>query len=193
MSVRALSREHAASHHSIMPRYFPQHTAEWRAHEQAALRRLSLSLVPMALLAGLISRLFRSLAMGSSGSGWFIALGFILGVFALLGLATLHLGNFPVRHWVWRAPLFGFLAGVGEALTSAALIALGLEHVGTGSAHWHDWLASLGPLLLIRLLVVSIFAAVLAGAVQLVRRALLKREHRDHTARAIHEEHLRES
>jgi hypothetical protein len=32
---------------------------------------------------------------------------------------------------------------------------------------------------------------VLAAAVQIVRYALLKREHREHTAQAIHEEHLR--
>jgi hypothetical protein len=176
-----------------MPRYFPQHTVEWRIEEPPGFRRLTLSLVAMALLAGMLSRLVRWVVMGSSGSGLWFAVGLVVGVFILLGLATAHLGNFPVRHWVWRAPAFGFLAGVAEALTSAGLVALGVERFGTSSARWSDWLGSVGPLILVRLMLVSLFAAVLAAAVQLVRLALLKREHREHTARAIHEEHLREA
>lgn len=176
-----------------MARFFPQHTVEWRVQEPAAFRRLSLSLVAMAVLAGTLSRLVRLVVMRSSDSSLLLAIGIVVGVFILLGLTTAHLGNFPVRHWVWRAPLFGFLAGVAEALTSAALVALGLERFGTGSADWNHWLGSVGQLILVRLVLVSFFAAILAATVQLVRLALLKRDHREHTARAIHEEHLREA
>lgn len=172
-----------------MSRFFPQHTLEWRVQEPAFFRRLSLSIVAMALLAGIVSRLLRWAVMGSSGSNLWLAVGMVLGVFAMLGLTTAHLGNFPVRHWVWRAPLFGFLAGVAEAATSAGLIALGVERLGTTLARWQDWVAGVGQLILMRLLLVSIFAAILAVAVQGVRWALLRHEDREHTARAIHEEH----
>jgi hypothetical protein len=172
-----------------MTRFFPQHTVEWQ--EPRFFRRFSLLLLPMAVLGGVLSRIMRWGVMTSSGSNVLFVLGIVLGIFILLGLATAHLGNFPVKHWMWRAPLFGFVAGLAESLTSALLLSLGLEHVGTGTAHWHDWFGSVGQLILIRLLLVSFFAAILAAAVQLVRYALLKREHREHTARAIHEEHLR--
>jgi hypothetical protein len=174
-----------------MPRFFPQHTVEWRVQEPRFVRRLSLQLVPMALVAGMLSRLLRWAVMGVSGSNLVLVLGIVLGLFTVLGLATAHLGNFPVRHWLWRAPLFGFLVGVADALASGVLTLLGLERFGTSEAHFNDWVASVGQVIMVRLLLVSLFAAVLAAAVQIVRYALLKREHREHTAQAIHEEHLR--
>jgi hypothetical protein len=43
-----------------------------------------------------------------------------------------------------------------------------------------------------RIAMVSLFALVLAGVVQVVRFLLLRSENRDHTAVAIHEEHERQ-
>ena len=43
-----------------------------------------------------------------------------------------------------------------------------------------------------RIVMVSLFALVLAGVVQVVRYLLLRSENRDHTAVAIHEEHERQ-
>jgi hypothetical protein len=44
-----------------------------------------------------------------------------------------------------------------------------------------------------RLMLVLSFTLILAGVVQLVRRELLKREHRSATAEKIHEEHQRQT
>ena len=174
-----------------MFRFFPRETLDWRIHEPAGVRRFTLSLVRMALLAGIAIRLYRLLVLTYGGGGWFVVAGVAGGLVILLGLATGHLGNYPVRHWLWRAPLFGAVEAATESAVSALLIAGGLERMGSAYAHWHDWSADLLPTLLARVLVVSIFAVLLAGVVQVVRYALLKRDHRDHTALAIHQDHER--
>jgi hypothetical protein len=171
-------------------RFFPLDTHDWHIHEPAPIRRLSLSLVGMAVVAGVVIRLYRLMVLAYAGGGW-LALGIIGGWIILLALATLHLGNYPVRHWLWRAPLFGAVEAATELAVSAALTAAGLERMGTAYAHWHDWWQSLTWVLVTRVVVVCLFAALLAGVVQIVRYALLKREHREHTAIAIHEDHER--
>jgi hypothetical protein len=178
-----------------MARYFPRQTIPWQLEEPRAFRRLSLSLVAMAALAGLAVRLLRwaGLAYGPGDSWWAIIGGYAIGVVLLLGIATAHLGNYPVRHWLWRAPFFGLAEGATELAVSAALIALGVERAGTELAHWSDWEAAALTTLRNRTVVVSAFALLLAGVVQLVRFALLKRERRDSTAIAIHEEHVRQT
>lgn len=174
-----------------MAEFFPRHTVEWHLHEPAAFRRLSLSLAGMAVTAGAAIRVYRWLYLGfSSTDSWGVLIAaFAGGATILLGLATVHLGNYPVRHWVWRAPAFGAITGVAEAAASAALIAGGVERLGTQAAHWSDW-QSLALQAIVRdTLAVSLFALVLAGVVQMVRYALLRREHRDSTAIAVHENH----
>lgn len=174
-----------------MVHFFPRHTVEWHLHEPAAFRRLSLSLAGMAILAGVTLRLYRWLVLssGSTDSWWVVLGGLVGGIVILLGLATVHLGNYPVHHWIWRAPSFGLLAGVSEAGASAAFLAIGIERVGTDVAHWPNWRYLAEAAIWRDLVAVSVFAVVLAGVVQAVRYALLKRDHRDSTALAIHEEH----
>ena len=48
---------------SAMSSFFPRNTVEWRLEEPAAFRRLSLSLVEMALLAGIVLRVLRALTL----------------------------------------------------------------------------------------------------------------------------------
>jgi hypothetical protein len=177
-----------------MASFFPRHTVEWHVVEPPLLRRFMLSMVAMGLATGIVIRIYRwvVLSYGEAGSLWLV-LSIAGGVIILLGLATAYLGNYPVRHWLWRAPLFGILAGLGEALMSAALIAAGIERLGTEDAHWHDW-PSLAIWALARsVILVCIFALMLAAVVQTVRYALLKREHRESLAAAIHETHEREA
>ncbi|MGH7719646.1 MAG: hypothetical protein ACREON_12485 [Gemmatimonadaceae bacterium] len=178
-----------------MPAFFPRHTIEWQVVEPPVVRRLLLSLVGMAVATGIIIRVYRwamlSFGVGAS-SWWFVLASIVGGLVILLGLATAYLGNYPVRHWLWRAPLFGLLVGVTEALVAAAFIALGIERLGTEYAHWHDW-----PSLAVRaaarsVILVSVFAVILGAVVQTVRYALLKRDRRDSMAVAIHEVHERE-
>lgn len=145
----------------------------------------------MAVVAAIAIRAYRLLVLAYAGGGWFLIASFAGGLIILLGLATAHLGNYPVRYWLWRAPLFGAVEAAAELVTSAVLIAAGIERMGSAYAHWHDWSADLIPTLVARVLAVCVFAALLAGVVQIVRYALLKREHREHTAVAIHRDHER--
>ncbi len=174
-----------------MARFFPRETLEWHIHEPARVRRFSLSLVRMAIFTGVTIRLYRLLVLAFGGGGWVVIASVAGGLMILLGLATAHLGNYPVRYWLWRAPLFGALEAATELAVSALLIAGGMERMGSAYAHWHDWFADLLPTFMARVLLVSVFAVLLAGVVQIVRYALLKHEHRDHTALAIHEEYER--
>jgi hypothetical protein len=52
-----------------MSSFFPRHSVEWRLEEPQAFRRLSLSLVEMALLAGVILLLLRALNFGDGLTG----------------------------------------------------------------------------------------------------------------------------
>jgi hypothetical protein len=171
-----------------MAHFFPRHTVAWKAvQEPSAWRRLSLSVVAMAGITGVVLRLYRAFVLGSGAPESFgLAIAsFSLGVVVLCGMATLHLGNYTVRHWWWRAPLFVLVEVAAEMLTSAALLALGAEYRGSAPATMRDWPGMALTALRWRFVVVGSFVLVLAGVVQLVRYLLLKREHRDSTAAAV--------
>ena len=176
-----------------MPTFFPRQTANWKLEEPAAFRRLSLSLVEMALLTGVALRLLRSLALTHGSNSW-LYLGGFYGLFWLIffGMATAHLGNYPIHHWLWRAPLFGVVEAAGEMLASLALIALRREPMGTDRASMRDWPGMAVETTLWHVVAIVLFALLLAGVVQLVRYTLLRAEHREHTVAAIHEEIERE-
>ncbi|HEX3158262.1 MAG TPA: hypothetical protein VHQ45_07070 [Gemmatimonadaceae bacterium] len=174
-----------------MRHFFPRSATAWHLEEPAALRKLSLSLLEMGVLAGVVLRLYRALVLGLAGSAGFTALGgaLVAGVAFLLVMAAMHLGNFPVRTWLWRAPAFALVAAGAELLVSLLLIATGHEPLGTGRATFGDWPGIAVRVLLVRVVLVCTFAIALAGVVQLVRAGLLRREHRAHTVQAVHAEH----
>ncbi len=179
-----------------MPQFFPRHTVQWSAvHEPPALRRFTLSLPLMALTAGVVLRLWRwaVLDVGSGRASWAVIGWYIGGLVILLGFVTVHLGNYTVRQWLWRAPVFAIVESAAEAAVSGLLIAAGVEPLGTERAHGHDWPSLTIEIFLFRTLSVLAFALVLAVVVQGVRFALLKHEHRDSTARKIHSDHLRQT
>lgn len=173
-----------------MPPFFPQVTGTFRLEEPAALRRFSMSLVEMALVTGIVLRLGWALAFtqGPSDSLLFAGAVFALRFIALFGMAALHLGNFTLRHWIWRAPAFAAVEAAAEALTSLGLIALHREPLGSARATFGDWPAMASGTLFWRVAAVIAFSLLLAGVVQLVRYSLLKRAHRDHTVAAVHHE-----
>jgi hypothetical protein len=182
-------------------RYFPRDNVAWHLEEPRVLRKLTLSLPAMAAIAGLLVRLIRVGVSGITVSWWGVFGAIALGLVVLLSIATAHLGNYPVKQWLWRAPLFGVAEGAAEAGVSALLTVIGVERIGSTHARLSDWpsmatdtivgtpgLAFLDG----RIVMVSLFALVLAGVVQVVRYLLLRSENRDHTAVAIHEEHERQ-
>jgi len=170
-----------------MADFFPRKTIAWtQIEEPSFVRRVTTSVLAMALVTGVVLRVFRALALRHEAPG----IGYLLGMFALgavafLLAATAHLGNYTLRHWWWRAPVFGLLEAAFEMLTSLALIAAGLERVGTGRAGYGDWVPMAYNALPLRVVVVCVFALVLAGVVQIIRRLMLRAERRSGTVEAV--------
>ena len=151
----------------------------WRVREPAAFSRLSRSLVDMALVTGIIARLYRGVVLGRSdgNSGWYIGLTLTFGALFLLAMATIHLGRFPLRDWLWRAPAFAAVEGAAEMTVSLILIWMNRESLGTGAAHFHDWPGMAIGTIAWRVITISLFSLLLAGIVKWVRYMLLRKEH----------------
>jgi hypothetical protein len=160
-----------------MPSFFPQQTVEWHVEEPAAFRRLSLSLIEMALLTGIVLRALRALTFTHGHVGWlYYGLAFIVWTLILVGMTTAHLANFTVRAWTWRAPLFALVETVGEMATSLLLIALRREPEGTARADFHDWPSMTLRSLLQSELTICLWVLLLAGAIIFVRRSGMARD-----------------
>src|SRR5665647_929920 len=150
----------------------------WRVREPAAFTRLARSLVDMALVTGIIARLYRAMVLSrsTSANGFFIVT-LTIGALFLLAMATIHLSRFPLREWVWRAPAFAALEGVFEMLVSVLLISMHRESLGTGAAHFRDWPGMAMGTIGWRIVTISLFSLFLAGVVKWVRYLLLRKEH----------------
>jgi hypothetical protein len=156
-------------------RHRPFKPSEWDFEEPAAFARIARSPVELALLTGVIMRLFRAVILthGSATSSY-LGAALVLGTLFLLGMATLHLGRFPVREWPWRAPLFAIFETAGEMLVSLALIALHREPWGTARAEFTDWQPMATGVLFWRVLGVSVWALLLGTTVSFIRGRVLK-------------------
>jgi hypothetical protein len=155
-----------------MSSFFPRHTVEWKLEEPLAFRRLSLSLVEMALITGIVLRLLRAVAFTHERASWvFYGAAFVVGAVILLGMATAYLANWTIRSWLWRAPLFALLKVAGEMGTSLLLIALKREREGTARAEFHDWPSMALRALLQSELTICLWALLLAGAILFIRRS----------------------
>jgi hypothetical protein len=154
-------------------RFFPLETLEWRALEPTALRRLSISLVAMALIAGVVLRLVRLASLHATGLT--VLLAWIVGLALLATFVTLHLGNYPLRQWVWRAPAFALIQTVASLTTSAMFVAIGMERIGSASMGWAQWRLDILPTLVRNSIAVCAYALMLAAGVQMVRRMLTAR------------------
>src|SRR6478672_11978875 len=98
-----------------MPSFFPTQTSELKFEEPKAFRRFSFSLVEMALVTGVLLRVYRVLVLTHGSNNWLYIGGSIaIGLLFLLGMATAHLANYPLHQYVWRAAAFVGLEVVGE-------------------------------------------------------------------------------
>ena len=155
-----------------MPSFFPHHTVEMRIEEPKAFRRLSFSLVSMAIVTGIVWRFYRVAALTHGTNNWLYASVVItFAVIFLIGMLTAHLANYPLHQYFWRAPVFAGIEVAAEMATSALLIWLGREANGTVRAHWDDWVGMGLNALLIRGLAIILWGLSLAGVVSLVHRA----------------------
>lgn len=155
-----------------MATFFPQHSVEWKLEEPAAFRRLSLSLIEMALLTGIVLRLLRALTFTHGRASWlFYGAAFVVGLLILLGMTTAYLANWTLRSWVWRAPLFALVEVAGEMATSLLLIAIRREPEGAVRAEFHDWPSMALRAFLQSELSICLWAALLASVILFVRRS----------------------
>lgn len=147
--------------------------------EPSFARKLSLNLFAMALLTGASLRLYRAaiLQFGWSNSWLWIAGTFLGGVAILFLLTTLHLGNYPVRAWLWRAPFFAVIEAMTEIGVSLALAVSGLERIGSLTATMEDWQSSAPKLAIVRIIGITLFALVLAFVSTMVRLVLVPKKH----------------
>ena len=147
-----------------------------------AFRRISHSLVEMALVAGVLVRVLHML-FNAHGTqlDWhsFVGTVFVVPIVVLV-FATLYLANYPVGQWLWRAPAFALVEVVVEAFTSLALVTAGRERWGTGRAEIGDWPTIAGYILAWRFTMVCLFALVLGAIVQWVRRKEFASERQHH-------------
>lgn len=162
-----------------MTRFFPRTTIQWHLEEPAALRRFSLWIVPMAVLTGLVVRGVRATLLANLDTSW-TSLGLYYGLTALLFFAALtaHVGNYPLRQWWWRVPVFAAVESAAEAAASAGLIWLGREPFGTAMATWGDWSTLAWGGFAYRLLAAVLFGGIMAAIILAVRTTLLAAEER---------------
>src|SRR5262245_56278575 len=131
----------------------------------------------MAVLTGIVLRMYRALVTLHVSTSWLLLGGSVaFGVLVLCAMATVHLANYPLKRWVWRAPLFAAMEALAEAATSALLILVGREPTGTARAEWSDWLPMAWGTLWLRTLEVCLWALILAAVVSIVRRTILRRQ-----------------
>jgi hypothetical protein len=128
----------------------------------------------MAIVTGIVVRVFRVLALTHGSNNWLYIGGvFALGTIFLLGMVTAHLANYPLHQYLWRAPSFAAIEVAAEMAASALLIAVGREPNGTVRAHWDDWVGMGLNALVMRGLAIVFWGLVLAGVVHLVRRTIV--------------------
>jgi hypothetical protein len=150
-------------------------SSEWDLEEPAAFARIARSPFELALITGVVMRLFRAVVLTQgNATSTFLGASLVLGTLFLLGMATLHLGRFPIREWPWRAPLFAVLETTGEMTVSLALIALHREPWGTARAEFVDWQAMATGVVFWRVLGVSVWALLLGATVSFIRGRVLK-------------------
>jgi hypothetical protein len=155
-------------------------SSEWDLEEPAAFARVARSPVELALITGVVIRLFRAVVLThGDATTAYLGAALVLGSLFLLGMATLHLGRFPVREWPWRAPLFAVFETAGEMIVSFVLIALHREPWGTARAEFVDWQAMATGVVFWRVLGVSVWALLLGVTVSFIRGRVLKETGRE--------------
>jgi hypothetical protein len=160
-----------------MPMMFPRHTIELHLEEPKAFQRFSRSLVEMAIVTGVLARVYRVIILTHGPNNWLYLGGVLaLGAIFLIGMLTAHLASYPLHQYLWRAPLFALVEVAAEMVTSTLLITLGHEANGTVRAHWDDWLGMAAHALLYRGLIFVLWGFILAAAILLLRETRIVQE-----------------
>lgn len=160
-----------------MTRFFPRDVIHWGEEQLHPLRAFAVRTLASAAITGITMRLFRALVLGATASAGWVGLvtSLVLGVLFLCGMLTWHLGNFPIKRWPLRVIAFVVIEVAAEVATSAALIVVHWERFGTRVAEWSDWWPMAFQTFSERGIGLVLFAMVLAGSVQTVRRIVDRR------------------
>ena len=158
--------------------YFPRHTGAWPSRlEVSRLRAATFSAALSGAATGVLLRVVRLVVFERDAGPLVYIAAWVVGLSILCGMLTLHLANYPLRRWPLRVAAFWLAEVAAEMVTSALLIAAGLEPRGSSAvAHFHDLPDMAVTTLLWRGAILGLFATVLAGVVQLVRRTLPRHE-----------------
>src|SRR5438105_2604813 len=163
---------------------FPRHSIEVVVEKATPIRRFTFSLAEMALLTGVMVRVYRMVVLThGQNERWYIGGTFAVGLVLLLGMLTIHLANYPLTQYWWRSLAFAGLEILGEMSTSMLLIWLGREPNGTVRAHFDDWATMAVRAMLYRGLAIVIWSLLLAFAVQLTRRTIVHEDEEPLSAR----------
>jgi hypothetical protein len=159
---------------------FPLHTIEWKAQEQTAWRRFTLSLPWFGVASGVALHAYRWGALSTLVPRELsvVLAEVAIGVALLCALTAGHLANYTLRSWRWRAPALGAFIALGESATALVLTMLHLERLGRAEATLADWPASVLTILLTRVVVVSLFALILSVVVAALRKTVERSEER---------------
>lgn len=153
-----------------MTRSVPSSTAAPTAVSPSSWRTASRSTLELAGATGVCVRLYRALVLGAVLSWPMFIAAAVTGFVLLCAVLTWHLSNFPLRLWPRRVALFLGIEVAAEFGMSSVLIAIRREPLGSGLATWSDWWPLAGQTLLERTAGLSLYAALLAGAMWLVTR-----------------------
>jgi hypothetical protein len=157
-----------------MSRFFPRDVIHWGEERLHPLRAFAIRTIEPAGITGIVLRLWRA-AMLVPDQWLLFVVGVTTGALFLCGMLTWHLGNYPVRRWPIRVLAFLLVEVAVELGMSSLLIAFNRERYGSRLATWADWWPMAGQTLWQRGLVMVLFTAVLAVAVQAVRKAMERR------------------
>jgi hypothetical protein len=159
---------------------FPLHTIEWKAQQQTAWRRFSLSLPWFGVVGGVALHAYRWGALSALVPRELsvVLAEVAIGVALMCALTAGHLANFTLRSWRWRAPALGAFIALGESVTALVLTVLHMERLGRAEATLADWPASVVTILLTRVVVVSLFALILSVVVAALRKTVERSEER---------------
>src|SRR5262245_49964253 len=99
----------------VMPHFFFILILELKVLEPRFFRRFSFSLIEMAIVTGVLLRLYRLVVLSHEASNWLYLGGtFAIGLLFLIGMSTAHLANFPLHQYLWRAPAFALIEVIAE-------------------------------------------------------------------------------
>jgi hypothetical protein len=166
---------------------FPRKTVAMTAEQETRLGSLVRAIGWYGVAVGVAARLYRwfVLAVLVPRGTQQVVLELGVGAALICALSAVHLANYTLKRWVWRAPALGAFIALGESATSLVLAFAHQERLGRGVATVADWPNTALKILETRVGLVSVFALVLAGVVAILQKVVQpEHDHEPHAGNA---------